>query len=172
MKKKLWIPLLAAAILLAGLWLWYARPMTLEELNPGVELGQCVKIWAHQDTGSPWETRKEVELLPGDPAFDSLTELLEGRTFRRQLWKNLAYLFTRSSYRRIENGDFMWDMTLYFEEISLPNGETVQGGTVTLRNFYGDLDLPPDIGYIKTVDHDQWLSDVRAIILEAEAAVR
>ena len=175
MKKKLWIPLIAAVVLLAGLWLWYARPMTLEELNPGVELGQCVKIVAYQGEGGPWEIRKDVELLPGDPAFESLMELLEGRTFRRCLWKNLLVNspIGAGSIHVSEEGAFRWDLSLYFEEIPLSNGEVIQNGVFYLQNIYGELLLINGLTgdpYIKTSDQKQWSSEVRSLILQGSEA--
>lgn len=76
-----------AAVIAAGC-LWYARPMTLEELIPGFSLEYChmITLDATEMRFSGHEMEEaRVELTPEDPEFDQLLALLEGRTYRPPL---------------------------------------------------------------------------------------
>lgn len=85
MGKKI-IFALAAFAVLAGLCfvLGYTRPMTLEQLCPGIRLEDCRAIQASFRRG---QTGEEITLTlqNGDAAFVQVTELLETASFRRSL---------------------------------------------------------------------------------------
>ena len=78
----------AVVLVLAAAWLWYTRPMTLEQICPGVGLSRCTEIkGTYRLQGSD---PVSVCLTPEDPEFDALLAQLQDRGFRRSVWGLLS----------------------------------------------------------------------------------
>lgn len=163
MKKKLGLPLIAVGILLAAAWLWYTRPLTLEELCPDFDISTCAKISiTYQTAGGPFVEDKLVELLPGNPQFEDLLTSLEGHSFSRSLLRQLLPVEKAHTWRE---GDFWWKLSL-----SSPHG-TVEGGwkTVMFDNFFGSLTLyGDDVLPVRTAQQKGWLNKVLFLAQAAE----
>ena len=162
--KKRLILCIGALLLAAAMCIWYGRPMTLEEICPGVKLDQCTKINAVYSTYSDKGLNQQTTLLPEDEAFPRLLELLQERQFcRSPLW----WIPRGTRTHRVSREDFKWDLSLVFENVPLPDGSAGTGYMLHLNNFFGDLDLRFDgeTWPIRTADQEQWLSDVMGRIM-------
>ena len=122
MKKRFWKTalLLAAALLLLGS-VWYARPVGVETLFPGLE-PDTIYVTLIDFTGSSNEDRS-LELTAGTPEFDALWIDIQELQFRRsplnvvvQAFPFLVNLGTSS--KTMEDGD----ITHMFLDLSQVNG--------------------------------------------------
>lgn len=157
---------LVLAVLAAGLW--YSRPLTIEELCPGIQLGACTGAVADYTSYSGPGAAEETLNLPieGD-GLPPLLELLQGRKFRRP---PLFLPAGRRGSHTIRAGDFKWHMGLAFEDVPVRGG-TGSGFVVRLDNFFGELELSFDdkIWRVGTPDQEQWAADVLAQLQAASA---
>ena len=173
MKKKITLIVLAVVILfLAAAGLWYTRPMTLEQLCPGIELSECVQLRVYffqsAEDRPASSGSDELTLTTEDPEFSALLGQFQGRTFRRSL---LGLLPQGTRTHATSAGDFKWEVIFRFEQISLPDGSTVSGDMLQLSNFFGTLDISFDgeTWRATTGGKNQWLADVMAVINAAQA---
>lgn len=164
-KRKRIIISASVVLALAAAWLWYTRPMTLERLCPGIELSQCTEIRA-SCTPPNSSYKLSVSLTPEDAEFSSLLEQFRGRTFRR----SMRGLLSDGSHNHVgwSPKDTNWDVHLYFDDVTLPNGEEIRGALVWFSNFYGHLDLHyaacPTLNEISTSHKQQWLAGIQALL--------
>ena len=138
MGKKI-ICALAAFAVLAGLCfvLSYTRPMTLEQLCPGIRLEDCRAIQASFRRG---QTGEEITLTlqNGDTAFAQVTELMEKASFRRSL---LSLFPLGGKSHALQPEDFKWLLLLEFGDTQLPDGTQGSGMLIELNDFYGTLEI-------------------------------
>lgn len=138
MGKKI-ICALAAFVVLAGLCfvLSYTRPMTLEQLCPGIRLEDCRAIQASFRRG---QTGEEITLTlqNGDTAFAQVTELMEKASFRRSL---LSLFPLGGKSHALQPEDFKWLLLLEFGDTQLPDGTQGSGMLIELNDFYGTLEV-------------------------------
>lgn len=138
MGKKI-IFALAAFAVLAGLCfvLSYTRPMTLEQLCPGIRLEDCRAIQASFRRG---QTGEEITLTlqNGDTAFAQVTELMEKASFRRSL---LSLFPLGGKSHALQPEDFKWLLLLEFGDTQLPDGTQGSGMLIELNDFYGTLEV-------------------------------
>ncbi len=138
MGKKI-ICALAAFAVLAGLCfvLSYTRPMTLEQLCPGIRLEDCRAIQASFRRG---QTGEEITLTlqNGDTAFAQVTELMEKASFRRSL---LSLFPLGGKSHALQPEDFKWLLLLEFGDTQLPDGTQGSGMLIELNDFYGTLEV-------------------------------
>lgn len=138
MGKKI-ICALAAFAVLAGLCfvLSYTRPMTLEQLCPGIRLEDCRAIQASFRRG---QTGEEITLTlqNGDTAFAQGTELMEKASFRRSL---LSLFPLGGKSHALQPEDFKWLLLLEFGDTQLPDGTQGSGMLIELNDFYGTLEV-------------------------------
>ena len=138
MGKKI-ICALAAFAVLAGLCfvLGYTRPMTLEQLCPGIRLEDCRAIQASFRRG---QTGEEITLTlqNGDTAFAQVTELMEKASFRRSL---LSLFPLGGKSHALQPEDFKWLLLLEFGDTQLPDGTQGSGMLIELNDFYGTLEV-------------------------------
>ena len=168
MKKKAALAGCALALLLAGDGAWYSRPMTIQQLCPEIDLSQCSSITAYFET-VPSASQERLVLEGDSPAFSTLLEELQSRTFSR----SLTSLLPRGNRSiRVQDGDFQWEIYLNFEEhIVTADGNGHSGMLITLRNFFGSLSLTNAIGdrtwNVTTQDQETWLSQTMDILSSA-----
>ena len=164
-RVKISLGILLAAAVAAGLW--FARPMTIEQLCPGVVLDGCVGIQAYYTDDPRGDPHKRVELSPEDEAFSPLLELVREKKFRRSpFW----WVPTGTKTHRWEDGDFKWEMMLLFEDVSLPDGSGASGALVHLNNFFGELTLGDYNGRtypLRTSGQEEWVGEIMDIFLTA-----
>lgn len=172
MKKIIRIVLVVLVLVLAAAGLWYTRPMTLEQLRPGIDLSACTEIrvsyFQSTEERRTSEADDELTLTPESPAFPDLLAQFQGRTFRRSL---LSLLPQGSRTHMVSPGDFRWEVCFRFENAPLPGGGTVSGDILHCRNFFGRLDISADgeTWRATTADKSRWLTDVMDAINAAQA---
>lgn len=170
MRWKRWVGIVLGAVLAAivAAGLWFARPLTVGQMYPGLELDACVGMTAYYTDDSKGEPNRRTELSPGDEGFSSLLGLLQGQAFSRSpLW----WIPTGTKTHRWEDGDFKWELMLLFEDVPLPDGSAGSGAMLQLNNFFGELDLRGYDGNtypVRTSNQEQWVRDVLEIALAAE----
>ena len=166
-RVKIGLGIALAVLVIAGLW--FARPLTIEQMVPGLELDACVGMWAYYTDDPRGEPNKRVELSPEDEAFSPLLELIREREFSRSpLW----WVPAGTRTHRWEDGDFKWDMDLLFEDVSLPDGSTGSGAVLYLNNFFGELSLRGYDGKtypIRTSGQEEWVGAVMDALRSAAA---
>lgn len=138
MGKKILCALAVFAVL-AGLCfvLGYTRPMTLEQLCPGIRLEQCRAIRAGFRRGNAGE-EITLTLQKDDAAFAQVTGLLETASFRRSL---LSLFPLGGKSHALQPEDFKWLLLLEFGDTRLPDGTQGSGMLVELNDFYGTLEI-------------------------------
>ena len=142
--------------------LWYTRPMTLEQLCPEIRLEECRGINGYYTRATASSGPQEFTLSPEDPAFASLMEQFQGRTFRR----SLLGLLSRGTRTHVGWG-VTWDVYFEFEDVPLSDGSTGSGTLLSLHNFFGTVDisfLGDTWKQVSTTEKDQWVSKVFQII--------
>lgn len=151
-----------AVIIILGA-LWYTRPMTLEQLGPGVKLEECRGISGYYTSALETSGPQEFTLSAEDPAFASLLEHFQSRTFRRSL---LGLLPQRT--RTHIGWGVTWDVYFEFEDVTFSNGNIHSGTLLHVNNFYGTVDISFAFAdkwrQVSTTEKDQWLTTVFKII--------
>ena len=170
-KKRVTLIVVLALVLAAAIFcLWYTRPMTFEQLMPGVtDLSSCreIQIYAHyQPAGSPREESYNFTLTQDNPIFDQMLSLFEDQTYRRSL-RSLLPDNGQTHFR--QPGDFRWIVSLGgYESITLADGSTGSGTLFICNNFFGSL----SVGSVVLNEHwratvpnqEQWLQTVMDLI--------
>ena len=170
MRNKRRILLGFAALLLAitaALCLWYSRPLTVEELCPGVELDRCVGANIYFSTYADKTLENRIELSPDDHQLPRLLELFQGRTFSRSpLW----WFPSGTRTHPWRDGDFRWSIDLSFQDASVPGSSTAAGNLLHFNNFFGELEMRfmGETRPVSTADQEHWLEEVLDIIQTSE----
>lgn len=144
----------------------YTRPMTIEQLYPGVSLDDCQSIKAYSDvayldTESTWDP---VVYPAGSKPFEDILQQLQDKKFRKSL-RNWLPLGTK--YHHTTSGDFKWELVLQFDNVLMPDGSTGSGDLICFNNFYGTLeyyDLSGKTIRCTTTEQKQWLENIMCIL--------
>ncbi len=165
--------IIAIAILLAVIIavFLYTRPITIEQLFPGIDLPQCEMIRGYyrdyydRDSDADYELQ-EFEFDGQTAAFTRLMDQLDGRKFRRTL---RSLLPSGTKYHPLQEGDFQWELILCFDKLEFPDGTIRSGSLVHILNYYGKLDISFDENDWRctTEEQKQWVSDVMEMIKES-----
>jgi len=161
---KIVVPLLVLFIAA----LTYTRPQTIEQRWELPDFSECSQIsgryYIYDEADGHDKVDTEFVITTDDPAFDELLGLVKEAGFKTRL-RNL--LPSGTKYHSYREGDFRWEVYLYFDEpVELPSGSTVSGARVEISNFFGDLTiywLDDDVR-VSVSDKEQWLTDVLELI--------
>jgi len=102
-EKKTWLKWMAAlAVLLlilgAGLWRWYARPMTLEELSPQLDWDTIYAVSGSYVPADPESEAIQMPLSPiSDPATQELVALLRETAASRGIYGDGSHPISEGS---------------------------------------------------------------------------
>ncbi len=170
--KKHFGKLLFAAILLIAVIaaLVYTRPMTLEQLCPGLDFSYCqgakAYYWINEDGVSPEDIR--VKLQMEDVKFSDLFVLFQGQTFRRTL-RNL--LPPGGMTHRTQEGDYKWEVIFQFEDMPFSDGSLNTGDILHVRNFFGKVTVSFNgvQWHTATADQESWLRQVLDVLLQSKS---
>ena len=172
MKTKIKLIRILAALLLVGTvaaGLWYARPLTIEELYPGLDLAQCVGVSVDYSTYSEsaaFKNDQEHLLLEGD-ALSPLLALFQGRKFQRSPF---FWPLTGAKAHKYQEGDFEWTVEFAFKNAPVTDFSTASGYLLHFENFFGKLEMQSSetTRRVRTADQEQWVADVLACLEAAE----
>lgn len=168
-KRRVKIGLGIVLAVLVAVGLWFARPMGLEEICPGLELAECRGIEIRYRTAErrgPYFDDTQAVLFPGEPEFDEVIGLLAEKKFSRSpFW----WFPSGGKSHRWEDEDFFWYMHLLFEDVTLPDGSTGSGHMLQVNNFFGELTLRGYDGEtypVRTSGQKEWVREVLEIFLD------
>lgn len=154
--------IIAVLLLLVAAYLFYSRPMTIQQRYPMLSLDKCSGIsgYYRDDTG---EALEEFVIDKNSEEFEMLCDLLYKQEYRRSL-RDLLPRGTR--IHRTESGDFQWEVFFHFEDVVLPDGSIGSGGILRIQSWYGDLDIYFDDGIFScyTNEQEHWAKEVLDII--------
>lgn len=128
---------IAVAVALFLSYRLFSRPMTLSQLYPMIEIDQCSEIKGYYGIGSQ---EQETEFCYGrsNEDFWELLMLFNEQEYRRSLKDILPR--TTKTHKVEGDNDFWWDISLRFDEFTMPNG-SVSSGFLRFHNWYGDLEI-------------------------------
>lgn len=113
MTHKLRIFLIVLVLLILFPVMWYTRPLSISELAFSPELSPMfafIRRGCTAEDGSPDIEKFSLNLHPGEPLYEELTELLEGIRIRRSLTGFLPEQPARSA--AIKEGECTWTIDL------------------------------------------------------------
>lgn len=115
----------------------FSRPMTLSQLYPMIKIDQCAEIKGYYGIGTQVNDT-EFGFDRSDEDFWKLLMLFNEQEYRRSL-KDLLPRTTKT-HRAEGNNDFWWDVSLRFDEFTMPDG-SISSGFLRFHNWYGDLEI-------------------------------
>lgn len=167
--KRLFLLVLALLVLAGAVFaLWYTRPQSLEALcsELPLDLSDCDSIQARGSihTGQTRSIPFSFTLTRDDPVFSSLLAAFQDRSFSR----SLATLLPRGTwYHAAQPGEFEWELIFQFDDpVLLPSGDTAVGALLSIRNFYGRVELScgQQTLRLSTRNLDAWLTEVMELL--------
>lgn len=162
-RKKVRSRIIAVALLLAVVYAFRSRPMTIQQRYPMLTLDKCTGIQGYYYDGTG-VALKEFAIDKSSEEFEKLWDLLYEREYRRSL-KDLLPRGTRT--HRSEPGDFQWKVYFCFENIEMPDGNGFSGTLLCFDRWYsGDLDIEiiDERHYCYTNEQEAWAKEVLDII--------
>ncbi|MBQ8564107.1 MAG: hypothetical protein IJ443_09515 [Firmicutes bacterium] len=162
LKTKKAVILIAVTLLFIAAYLFYSRPMTIQQRYPMLNLDKCTELRGYYRLDGQVELT-EFTIDKNCKEFEMLCDLLYEQDYRRSL-RDLLPRGTR--IHPTEPGDFEWEVFFYFENVALPDGNIGSGGILRIQCWYGELDIHFD-GEILTCYTDEqetWAKDVLNII--------
>lgn len=168
MKKKLsyLLSVLLLATLLTTIAI-YKRPMTLEQMCPGISLENCqsIKTYHYVEGNGAESDWVPVLYSAGSEPFEAIMDQLEGRKFRKSLrnWlpSNGIHCYPNT------HEDIRWDLILTFGDTLMPDGSTERGDLITLHYFCGVLqysDMNGTFARCSTPEQQQWSAAIQSIL--------
>jgi len=161
-RAKKAVVIIAVLLLFVAVYLFYSRPMTIQERYPMLTLDKCSGFNGYYREGA--EPRlKEFNIDKNSDAFETLCDLLYERDYRR----SLRDLFPRGTrVHRAEPGDFEWEVLFQFENIVFPDGNVGSGEMLHIQSWYGELDIRFDGETLAcyTSEQEDWAKEVFDII--------
>lgn len=160
-KSKVFIMIAAILLCIVG-YLFYSKPMTIQQRYPMLTLDKCVEITGYYEIGTQEETTQFV-IEKDSKEFEELFAQFYDKSYHRSL-KDILPRGTRT--HRTESDDFQWDVYFTFEDVEFPNGSSGSGVLLHFKNWYGDLDIyfDDDRYSCYTKEQETWLNDVLDII--------
>lgn len=149
-------------LLFIAAYLFYSRPMTIQQRYPILTLDKCTELRGYFRLDRQ-EELTEFTIDKNSTEFKSLCDLLYEQDYRRSL-KDLLPRGTR--VHPTEPGDFQWEVSFYFEDIVFPDGSIGSGGILSIQSWYGELDIhfDGDVLSCYTNEQETWAKEVLALI--------
>lgn len=162
MKAKNVVILISAIILLVAVYLFYSRPMTIQQRYPMLTLDKCIEISGYYKVDEQVELT-EFSIDKDSKEFEALWGLLYEQDYRRAL-KDILPRGTR--IHPTEAGDFQWEVIVHFDDVVLNDGSIGSGGMLHIESWYGELDIHFDgeILACYTDEQETWEKAVLEII--------
>ena len=163
MRRKQKLAIWGTVILcIAAACLMYTRPRTIQQRYPYLNLSACSEISGFF-YAAPDADDTEFHIRADDARFSELLELIQTAKLKTRL-TNLLPQGTK--IHRLSDGDFKWELMLYLDPVSFPNGDTGRGYILHFSNFFGDLSFSFDGKQTRFAvkDQAQWLERVKILI--------
>ena len=163
LKTKKVVIILSATLLLIAAYLFYSRPMTIQQRYPMLDLDQCTQLTGYYEIDGQTQQLTEFTIDKGSEDFEALYKLLYEQAYRRNL-KDLLPRGTR--IHSTKPGDFTWEVFFQFEDVAFPDGSHTSGRILRVDYWYGELDIHfyGDIVSCSTKQQESWAKTVLDII--------
>ena len=154
--------MISVILFLIAVYLFYSRPMTIQQRYPMLDLDQCTELRGYYKIDGQTELT-EFTIDKNSEAFEILCDLLYEQSYRRSL-RDLLPAGTR--IHPAEPDSFQWEVFFHFENIALPDGSTVSGGVLRIQCWYGELDIHFDGEELSCYTNEQetWAQETLEII--------
>lgn len=161
-EKKVTLATAVILLLLLAAYFWYARPVTILELYPMLELNKCTQVQGYYEIGTQPE-QSEFTIAQDSTKFNMICDLFYQQKYCRSI-KGLLPRGTRMN--RTEPDDFQWDVYFVFENVIFPDGSTGSGAMLHFTNWYGDLEIHfnGETYSYRANEQDSWAEQVLDII--------
>lgn len=121
-------------VLVTAAYLFYSRPQTINQYYPYLDFSNCVEISGDYFVAPEEEARFVIGAEETD--FREMVNLIQTAEFKR----SLRNIFPQgANAHRYNDGDFMWDTIIRFENIGLPDGSMGSGSFLDIHNFFGNI---------------------------------
>lgn len=161
-KTKKIVVMISVIILLFAVYLFYSRPMTIQQRYLMLTLDRCVEITAYYEIGMQ-EEPTQVVIEKDSEVFEELSNKFYLKNYCRSL-KDILPRGTRT--HRTEEDDYQWDVYFVFEDVPLADGSIGSGGMLRIQCWYGELDIHFDGEMLSCYTNEQeaWTKEVLNII--------
>lgn len=158
MKKRKVIIIIALLLLFIVGYLFYSRPMTIQQRYPMLSLDKCTELQGlYKSNGQDDFT--EFVFDKNSEEFEILCKLLFEQEYKHRL-RDLLPRGTR--YHQTQPNDYEWEVFFHFEDVMLEDGNIASGGVLSIQYWYGELDIKFDGETISctTSKQDTWSKEV------------
>ena len=162
MKKTKVIAFLSVIFLCAAAYLFYSRPMTMQQRFPMLTLDKCTDLHGvYKSDGQADFTVFSFD--SSSEEFAALWDLLYAQEYRRSL-RDLVPEQTR--IHPTGSGGFEWEIFFCFDDVALPDGTIGSGDMLCIQSWYGKLDIWFGDKRLScyTDEQDPWASQILDII--------
>ncbi len=158
LKTKKAVIMIAVVLFFIAGYLFYSRPMTIQQRYPMLTLDKCTELRGYYEIDEQVEFT-EFTIDKNSEEFGILCNLLYEQSYRRSL-RDLLPRGTR--IHSTKPGDFEWEVYFYFEDVVLPDGNIGSGGVLRILSWYGELDIHFDGEVLSCYTNEQetWAKEV------------
>ncbi len=162
LRAKKAVVIIAVLLIFIAVYLFYSRPMTIQQRYPTLTLDKCSGMSGYYEDGTG-VALKEFTIDKNSEDFELLCDLLYEQEYHRSL-RDLLPRSTR--IHRTEPGDSKWEVYFHFEDVVFPDGSTSSGKLLRIESWYGDLDIYFDEEVLScyTNEQEEWAKEVLNII--------
>lgn len=166
LKTKKAVIMIFVILLLIAVYLFYSRPMTVQQRYPMLNLDKCTELRGYYKIDGQTELA-EFTIDKNSEAFEILYDLLYEQSYHRSL-RDLLPRETR--IHPTEPGDFEWEVCFYFEDVVFSDGNIGSGGILRIQCWYGELDIHFDGEILSCYTNEQeaWAKEVLNTIQSVE----
>lgn len=158
LKTKKAVVMISVILLLIAAYLFYSRPMTIQQRYPMLNLDKCTELRGYYEIDGQTEFT-EFTIDKNSEEFEMLCDLLYEQSYCRTL-RDILPRGTR--IHPTEPGDFEWEVYFHFEDVVLPDGNIGSGGILRIQCWYGELDIHFDGEILSCYTNEQetWAKEV------------
>lgn len=162
LKRKSIVIVTALILLFAVAFLFYSRPLTIQQRYPMLALDKCTELRGYYKIDGQTELT-EFTIDKNSEKFAVLCSLVYEQDYRRSL-KDLLPRGTR--IHPTAPGDFQWEVYFHFEDVVLPDGSIGSGGILRIQYWYGEFDIhfEDDVLSCSVNEQETWAKDVLSAI--------
>ncbi len=166
LKNKKVVIVVSVMLLLVAVYLFYSRPLTIQQRYPMLNLDKCTELRGYYEICEQTAFTK-FTIDKNSEEFEMLCSLLYTQDYRRSL-RDLLPQETRT--RSIAPGDFEWAVSFHFEDVVLSDGNIISGDTLRIQYWYGELDVYFDGKKLSchTNEQEAWAKEVLNAIQSIE----
>lgn len=158
LKNKKAVIVISVMLLLLVVYLFYSRPMTIQQRYPMLKLDKCTELRGYYEI-SGQTAFTEFTIDKNSEEFEMLCSLLYAQDYRRSLRDLLPQgTLTHST----APGDFEWEVYFRFEDVMLTDGNIGSGEILRIQYWYGELDIYFDGEKLSchTNEQEAWAKEV------------